>query len=119
MEEKKTGCLIRAAVELGLTAARADKTLLKAGAQYGLHLGYAFQLIDDILDVVGDAAAMGKTLGKDAKEKKTTAVSILGIEKARKLANEVTGKAIQALEPFGERGMFLREIAERMLNRVQ
>ena len=119
MEEKKTGCLIRVSVELGLTAAQADQELLLAGSLYGTRLGYAFQLIDDILDVVGDAKAMGKTLGKDALEDKATAVSILGLEKARAAAEEATRQAVEALAPFGERGAFLQQLAQHMLTRAQ
>ncbi|MBQ8136792.1 MAG: polyprenyl synthetase family protein [Clostridia bacterium] len=118
MEALKTGCLIRASVELGLVAANADETLVEAGRRYGSHLGLAFQLIDDLLDVKGTQDAMGKTLGKDAREGKTTAVSILGLEGAFKAAQAATDEAIKSLAPFGERGLFLRETAKRMLSRV-
>ena len=118
MEALKTGCLICAAVEMGLTAAQADKELMEAGRQYGENLGLAFQLIDDILDVKGSREAMGKTPGKDAQEGKTTAVSILGLEGALQAAQRATEEAVSSLGPFGGRGVFLQEIARHMLSRV-
>ena len=118
MEALKTGCLICAAVEMGLTAAQADKELMEAGRQYGENLGLAFQLIDDILDVRGSREAMGKTPGKDAQEGKTTAVSILGLEGALQAAQRATEEAVSSLGPFGGRGVFLQEIARHMLSRV-
>ena len=95
----KTGALIRASVLMG--AACGDPGLarqaLPALSDFGAAVGLAFQVIDDILDVTGDAAKLGKTAGKDEAEGKPTYVSLLGLGEARRLAGETAGAALQAL----------------------
>lgn len=118
MVGKKTGCLIEASVEMGLKCAGAGEEWMACGRRYGIHLGRAFQIVDDILDVVGDEKTLGKSIGKDAAEEKRTFVTLLGLEEARRQALEETGHAVSALEPFGERGAFLSRLARDMLDRI-
>ena len=115
----KTADLLTAPLAMGLTLAGAHHALIEAGRAYGQHLGMAFQIIDDILDVTGDAAALGKTVGKDAQENKCTWVSLYGLDQARADAARYTQQAIDSLAPFGERANFLKTLAQRTLVRVQ
>ena len=118
MERRKTGCLIRAAVEIGMLCAGADGDMLRRGREYGAHLGAAFQAVDDILDVTGDEKKMGKSLGKDRDENKLTAVTLLGMEGALSVAKKETALALEALSGLGAEADFLRKTAEEMLGRV-
>ena len=96
----KTGELIRCACQLGCIAAGADDKKLEAARIYAENLGIAFQIVDDILDVTSDEATLGKPIGSDAENCKNTYVSLLGLEKAQKIAAELTDKAIDALKDF-------------------
>ena len=71
----------------------------------------AFQVTDDILDVVSDAATLGKSTGKDSRDKKSTYVTLYGLEEAKRMADAFTKEAVDALAPFGERADALRELA--------
>ena len=113
----KTADMITAAVEGGLHLAEVNSDMLLAGTSFGRHLGLAFQQMDDLLDVEGDAAQMGKTLGKDAEEGKQTWIALRGAEGTREDIHLETGKALASLEIFQERGKILREIALSMLGR--
>lgn len=113
----KTGALIRASLELGALAANADEKQLAAFTSYGTHLGLLFQITDDILDVEGDAAVLGKSVGKDALSEKMTYPQLLGMEEARRLAEDAADKARQALELFGERAHILRNLVLYILHR--
>ena len=115
----KTADLITAPVVMGLTLAGADAPLVAAGRAYGQCLGVAFQIIDDILDVTGTAAALGKHPGKDAQENKCTWVSIYGVEQARRDAARYTEQAVESLAPWGDRADFLIQLARHALVRVQ
>ena len=87
LQKLKTGCLLRAACELGCAAAGAtDEDTLARARAYGEKLGLAFQIEDDILDIEGDAATLGKSIGKDAASEKSTFPSLLGLEECRELA---------------------------------
>ncbi|MBQ8081865.1 MAG: polyprenyl synthetase family protein [Clostridia bacterium] len=119
IHEGKTACLLTAPVLAGLTLAGADERALRAGAEYGGQMGVAFQIIDDILDLTGDERTLGKSVGKDETEGKLTWPALKGVEQARRDAERLTAGAVQALEPFGERADFLRELAQRTLNRIQ
>jgi geranylgeranyl diphosphate synthase type II len=79
----------------------------------------AFQIVDDILDLEGDPALMGKTLGKDEKEEKLTWPACVGLEQAKKDAAAHIGAAVQALSPFGGAADFLKALAASSLHRVQ
>ena len=100
MHEMKTGALITAAVRMGALAGRGkiEKRVRGELDNYAQALGLAFQVIDDILDVTGDTATLGKTAGKDEAEDKPTYVSLMGLEKARALAGECEVRALTALD---------------------
>lgn len=115
MHKLKTGALIQAAVELG--AGVEDRQKINAVIQYAQHIGLAFQVVDDILDVEADSATLGKTAGKDAESNKPTYVSILGLEAAKKHAQQLYESALQALHPFGEEAKRLRELADLITQR--
>ncbi len=117
IHEKKTAALITASAVMGGIAAEAGPQQLEALRTYGHHLGMAFQIVDDVLDVVGDEAKLGKKVGADAVHDKATAVVVHGLDGARALAAEHVEKALAALEPFGERGALLGAIAQEMLAR--
>ncbi len=115
----KTADLITAAVVAGLTLAGADAEQREAGEAYGLNLGMAFQIVDDLLDVQGDAGAMGKRTGMDAQRGKTTWPAVYGVPRSREAAGEYVQKASDALAVFGEKASFLRKLALRTLTRVR
>ena len=117
MHALKTGALIRASVRLGALAGQADEATLAALDRYAAAVGLAFQVRDDILDVEGDAAAIGKTVGKDAAAAKPTFPSILGLEASRARLNELVAEALRALQPLGERAALLRELAHYAVQR--
>lgn len=111
---RKTGALINAAGAAGAIAAGMDTSKAEP---YTKSLGLAFQIKDDILDVEGDEAKMGKTLMKDINSEKSTFVTLMGLEKAKAELERETEKAIAACELFGEKGGFLKNLAKAMLTR--
>ena len=113
----KTGELIRCACQLGCIAAGADDNKLEAARVYAENLGIAFQIVDDILDVTSDEATLGKPVGSDAENCKNTYVSLLGLEEAKKIAAELTRKAIDALGVFGGESEFLVSLSKKLLSR--
>ncbi len=117
MHALKTGALIRAALSLGAIAAGASASQQEALESYGEHVGLAFQVVDDILDVEGSTVTLGKTGGKDALANKTTYVSLLGLAGARETAEHLLDGALEALEPFGESADMLRGLARFVVNR--
>ena len=98
MHARKTGALIRAAAMAGAAMAGADATALDGMAAYGDQVGLAFQIVDDILDVEGASADLGKTVGKDAAAGKPTYVSLYGLEGSRQLAADCVERALAALD---------------------
>ncbi len=111
MHACKTGALIRASVRLGALTAAADTAALDMLDRYAAALGLAFQVRDDILDVEGDAAVIGKTAGKDAAADKPTFPSIIGLDASRDRLRELTEMALAAVAPLGDAGALLRELA--------
>lgn len=107
----KTGSLIRACVRIGAMLGGASTEDLEALTQYGEHVGLAFQIVDDILDVVGEEAKLGKGTGSDAAQAKVTFPAVFGLTDSRRLAQEATGRAIQVLAPLGTRGGWLADLA--------
>jgi farnesyl diphosphate synthase len=101
MHALKTGALIRAAVRMGALCAHADEAMLQRLDNYAGALGLAFQIRDDILDVEGSSADLGKTAGKDAAQSKSTYPALLGIEGSRKLLDELGETMRDALAPMG------------------
>ena len=119
MHAMKTGALLRAACVAGGILSGADEIPLDAVASYGSALGAAFQIADDILDVVGDEAEIGKPVGSDAALNKTTYVSLLGVEESRALAGRKVEEAVSALAGFsGPESDLLRGLAAYVINRV-
>ena len=119
MQTGKTAALFRAAVGAGLQLAGADEEQLAAGDRYALGLGRAFQIIDDLLDLTGNADQLGKTPGKDQAEGKLTWPAAVGERQAREDARAWTEYATDALAPFGEKAYFLLELARQALHRIQ
>ena len=101
LQRMKTGALITAAAEMGCVAAGGAQEQRAAVRRYAEKLGLAFQILDDILDVVGNAAALGKSVGSDARSEKTTFVTLKGVETCRKLVRRLTEEAKEALAVFG------------------
>ncbi len=113
IHHRKTGALIRAAGELGAIAAGAGEDYFRS---YTVHLGLAFQIRDDILDVEASAEELGKS-NSDAKNNKATFVSVYGLDEAKRRLEKETEAALAAIEPLGEKGVFLRELADYLLKR--
>ncbi len=101
MHRCKTGALLEAGVAMGAVTAQAEPAVMAHMLRFGQALGVAFQVVDDILDVTADAAALGKTVGKDAANDKPTYVSLLGLEAAREEAARLEQQAQQALAHSG------------------
>ena len=117
MHMAKTGALFRAAVRSGAILAGADDANLAALTEYAEAFGLAFQITDDILDVTGDEAAIGKPVGSDERNQKSTYVTLTSLDEAKRLAREAVDRAHQALAPLGEKAAFLDELAEYLITR--
>jgi len=113
----KTGALLRASLRMGGIYAGADADQLKALSEYGEHVGLAFQIVDDILDVEQPSEALGKTAGKDAQQQKITFPAVYGLERSHHMAEEERVAAHLALRPFDERAGRLRELADYIVRR--
>jgi len=114
----KTGALIRASVRVGALYARAGKRQFTALTHYGEMVGLAFQIADDILDIIGKREEIGKDVGSDLKKGKKTYPSFYGIDESKRRAVEVVDKAIHALKDFDRKADPLRELARYIINRV-
>jgi len=117
MHARKTGALIRAAAVAGAIMAGAPDKTVQAVEEYGRHLGLAFQIVDDILDVEGEAASLGKTAGKDALAGKPTYPSIYGIDASRRLAADCHDRALAALQTANLARGRLGDIASWVITR--
>src|ERR1700680_2172789 len=113
----KTGALLRASVRMGAIYAGADDQQLHALSAYGEHIGLAFQIVDDILDVEMSSEALGKTAGKDEKQQKITFPAVYGLERSRDMAGEERARAHYALKDFDARADRLRELADLIVDR--
>lgn len=113
----KTGELIRVACVMGCIAAGADEDKIKAAEDYASGIGLTFQIVDDILDVTSDAETLGKPIGSDAENQKTTYVSLLGIEESKEIATQLTQKAKAALDIFSEDTSSLKRLADSLQTR--
>jgi geranylgeranyl diphosphate synthase type II len=118
MHARKTGALIRAAAVAGAIMGGGSDDQIRAVGEYGRHVGLAFQIVDDILDVEGDATNLGKTAGKDAKAGKPTYPSTYGLDASRRLAAESHDAAISALRSAGLDGSRLEDIAAWVIKRT-
>lgn len=115
----KTADLLTAPMEAGLILAGADDAAVQQGAAYGYHLGMAFQMVDDLLDLEGDAALLGKNTGMDAALGKLTWPAVRGVDNTRRDAAEHIAKAVESISGFGERAALLQELAASTLSRVK
>ena len=113
----KTGALLRASLRMGAHAAGASDTQYAALSCYGEHVGLAFQIVDDILDVEESSEALGKTAGKDAAQHKITFPAVYGLETSRRMAQEECERAHAVLAPFGDRAQRLHELADLIVHR--
>lgn len=117
LQGMKTGALLVFACEAGAILAGADTSHRDALRRYGMALGLAFQIADDLLDAEGDAATVGKAVAKDAAANKATLVSLMGLEAAREKLAATERDAIEALAPFGSRADVLRQAAAFVVSR--
>ncbi len=116
MYEMKTSELLTAACVMGCIAAGADKKKISAATAYAHELGLAFQIVDDILDVTSTSEELGKPVGSDEEQNKTTSVTLLGLEKAKELAEKYTHGAENALAEFDDTE-FLKKLTDLLLSR--
>ena len=117
LQQGKTAALLIAACVMGARLAGADEAWEAAARSFGENVGLAFQIVDDILDVTASADKLGKPVGSDADNEKSTYVSLLGLEEARRLAAQRTADAVEALSVFGAQADGLRLLAQRLLER--
>ena len=117
IHERKTSTLLTCSVRLGGMSANCTPTQLKALTDFGYHVGLAFQVIDDILDVTQTTQQLGKTAGKDQASAKATYPALVGLEKSKKIAEQLTTKAFAALKPFKGKATALEALAGYLLKR--
>lgn len=117
IHERKTSALLCCAVRLGGMSANCTPAQLKALTEFGYHVGLAFQVIDDILDVTQSSEQLGKTAGKDTAAQKATYPSIVGLERSRAIAGRLTQRAFEALRPFKGKAGILEMLAKFLLER--
>jgi geranylgeranyl pyrophosphate synthase len=115
----KTAKMFEAAAAMGAIAAGEEKLHTDRLAGYGLKIGLAFQIADDILDLSATSEELGKTAGKDSKQEKITYPAIVGIERSKAIAAEVTESAIAQLADFGPEADILRQLAKQLLERTK
>jgi geranylgeranyl diphosphate synthase type II len=113
----KTGALLRGSVRMGAMCAGATPEEYDALSCYGEHVGLAFQIVDDILDVEQSSEELGKTAGKDAEQGKITFPAVYGLERSHAMAEEQLAKAHATLSRFGDRARWLHELAELVVHR--
>ena len=117
IHERKTSALLGCSVRLGGMSANCTPAQLAALTDFGYHVGLAFQVIDDILDVTQTSEQLGKTAGKDVAVQKATYPAIVGLEKSQRIAAQLTGKAFAALKVFRGKAVALDALAEYLLQR--
>ncbi len=113
----KTGRLIRAACVLGCLAAEADEEKITAAVNYADNIGLAFQIVDDLLDITSTVEELGKPIGSDKENKKSTYPALLGFERSKEYVDELTQSAVDVLNVFSENGSFLADYAKKLAKR--
>ena len=114
----KTGALINAAIQMGGAAAQADEAQRKSLEAYAYGIGLVFQIVDDVLDVTSTAEQLGKPIGSDSENGKTTFVTLFGADGAMQLAEKLNDETCAALhDAFGEKSAFLEQLARTLLAR--
>ncbi len=117
MYARKTGCLLRASAIIGATVGGASETEINGADIFAQKVGLAFQIIDDILDVIADPELLGKPVGSDYKNQKTTFVTLLGLEGAKLEAKKLTDEALQILDSFNGNTENMNAITKYLLDR--
>lgn len=117
MHRHKTGALIRASVRAGAIIGCANEDQLEKLTEFSENLGLAFQIKDDILDIIGDEKKLGKKVGSDIYNNKSTFPSVYGLEQSQRMVVDISQKAIDCLNYFNEKGQFLRDITCYLVNR--
>lgn len=117
MDRLKTGALIKASCVMGVIAAHGIDESKKAAATFAEKLGQAFQVVDDILDVIGNEETLGKPIGSDAESEKSTYVSLLGLEMSQIFAKKLTDEALKSLELFDGDVAYLKDFSQKLLSR--
>jgi geranylgeranyl diphosphate synthase type II len=117
IHRSKTAALIRASIVAGAIAAGAERADATRLLNFGENIGWAFQVVDDILDVEESSAALGKTAGKDQAQKKATYPALHGLEVSRDIAADLEAKALKELDFYGERGIRMRQLAQFLVAR--
>lgn len=117
IHERKTSALLCCAARLGGMSANCSPAALQALTDFGRNVGLAFQVIDDILDVTQTSEKLGKTAGKDVKAAKATYPAIVGMDKSKRIASQLTQRAFKALDHFNGRAVALEALAGYLLNR--
>ena len=115
----KTARMFAASAEMGAVAGGADEKQRTALTEYGLAIGLGFQVTDDLLDISGQSAHLGKTAGKDAARGKVTYPAVVGVEKSREIAEELAAEAIEKLSAFGNEADILRQLPMVLLDRTR
>ena len=117
IHRSKTAALIRGSIVAGAIAGGARAEDVERLRRFGDNIGWAFQVVDDILDVEESSAALGKTAGKDQAQQKATYPALYGLEKSRAIAADLEAKALKELDAYGERAARLRQLAEFLVAR--
>jgi geranylgeranyl diphosphate synthase type II len=115
----KTAKIFRCAAVMGGLCAKAGKKQLDALNEFGMKIGLAFQITDDILDVSASSEQLGKTAGKDVKASKCTYPAVLGMDRAKQVQRQLTEDAIAQLKPFGKKADMLRHLAVKLMERTK
>ena len=119
MHIQKTGALIRVSALLGAYSANeVDLEKVRAVDAYAQSIGLAFQVVDDILDAEADTSTLGKTAGKDAEANKPTYVTILGLKRAKEMAEELHANALEAVQAYGAEAQRLVQLAQYITHRT-
>lgn len=117
MHQKKTGALIRAAVAFGRLCGKVDSAAQACLDQFARQIGLLFQVVDDVLDASAESTVLGKTAGKDALAHKSTYVSLMGLDAARRYADDLRRDARAALLPLGDRASRLHQLTDYIVTR--
>lgn len=117
MDRKKTGAIIKSACEMGCIIAGADESKIISARSFGEKIGLAFQIQDDILDVTAEQEKLGKPVGSDIENGKSTYVSLLGLDECKKLVQQLTDEAVACLDTFSGNSTSLKQLAYSLVNR--
>ena len=119
MYKKKTGMLIESSAEIGAVLSENDESKLAHVKNYGRNVGLAFQLVDDLLDVVGQEEIIGKPVGSDISNKKFTYISVFGIEQTRDKIKKLTQDSLDILNKLGGNNEFLKCLTKQLEIRIR